>query len=155
MGVRTVIPSSILFTVELHCSTERRYRVSVTLDLQESYIFISSGVIPNISNVIEDFVSQLSEIASNQLALLKWDSTSDLTTEYQIVRVLSGYQVERSLVDLLLGDSPPHEVGQALANPSPWGEGSRNLLFPLPRERARVRAKYSCRSSSQVQHCPG
>ena len=21
---------------------------------------------------------------------------------------------------------PPHEVGQALANPSPWGEGSQN-----------------------------
>ena len=155
MGVRTVIPSSILFTVELRCSTERRYRISMTLDLQERYIFMSSGVIPNISNVIEDFVSQLSEIASNQLALLKWDGTSDLTTEYQIVRVLPGYQVERSLVDLLLGDSPPHEVGQALANSSPWGEGSWNLLFPLLRERARVRARYSCRSSSQVQHCPG
>ena len=97
MGVRTVIPSSISFTVELRCSTERRYRVSVTLDLQERYIFVSSGVIPNISNAIEEFVSQLSEIASNQLALLKWDGTSDLTTEYQIIRVLPGYQVERSL----------------------------------------------------------
>ncbi len=43
---------------------------------------MSSGVIPNISDAIEDFVSQLSEIASNQLALLKWDGTSDLTTEY-------------------------------------------------------------------------
>ena len=69
----------------------------MTLDLQERYIFISSGVIPNISDAIEDFVSQLSEIASNQLAFLKWDGTSDLTTEYQIVRVLPGYQVERSL----------------------------------------------------------
>ena len=97
MGVRTIVPSSISFTVELRCSTERRYRVSVTLDLQERYIFVSSGVIPNISNAIEEFVSQLSEIASNQLALLKWDGTSDLTTEYQIVRVLPGYQVERSL----------------------------------------------------------
>ncbi len=97
MGVRTVIPSSISFTVELRCSTERRYRVSVTLDLQERYIFMSSGVIPSISDSIEDFVSQLSEIASNQLAFLKWDGTSDLTTEYQIVRVLPGYQVERSL----------------------------------------------------------
>jgi len=67
------------------------------LDLQERYIFVSSGVIPNISDAIEEFVSQLSEIASNQLALLKWDGTSDLTTEYQIVRVLPGYQVERSL----------------------------------------------------------
>jgi len=69
----------------------------VKLDLQERYIFVSSGVIPNISDAIEEFVSQLSEIASNQLALLKWDGTSDLTTEYQIIRVLPGYQVERSL----------------------------------------------------------
>ncbi|WP_156518496.1 hypothetical protein [Phormidesmis priestleyi] len=97
MGVRTIVPSSISFTVELRCSTERRYRVSVTLDLQERYIFMSSGIIPNISDAIEDFVSQLSEIASNQLAFLKWDGTSDLTTEYQIVRVLPGYQIERSL----------------------------------------------------------
>jgi len=97
MGVRTIVPSSISFTVELRCSTERRYRVSVKLDLQERYIFVSSGVIPNISDAIEEFVSQLSEIASNQLALLKWDGTSDLTTEYQIIRVLPGYQVERSL----------------------------------------------------------
>jgi len=59
---------------------------------------MSSGILPNVSDSIEDFVSQLSEIASNQLAFLKWDGTSDLTTEYQIVRVLPGYQVERSLV---------------------------------------------------------
>ena len=98
MGVRTVIPSSISFTVELRCSTERCYRVSITLDLQERYIFMSSGILPNVCDSIEDFVSQLSEIASNQLAFLKWDGTSDLTTEYQIVRVLPGYQVERSLV---------------------------------------------------------
>ncbi|MCY7277579.1 MAG: hypothetical protein LH702_28545 [Phormidesmis sp. CAN_BIN44] len=98
MGVRTVIPSSISFTVELRCSTEKRYRVSVTLDLKERYIFLSSGIIPNVGDAIEDFVSQLSEIASNQLAFLKWDGTSDLTTEYQIVRVLPGYQIERSLV---------------------------------------------------------
>ena len=98
MGVRTVIPSSISFTVELRCSIERRYRVGVMLDLQERYIFMSSGILPNVSDSIEDFVSQLSEIASDQLALLKWDGTSDLTTEYQIVRVLLGYQVERSFV---------------------------------------------------------
>ncbi len=98
MGVRTVIPSSISFTVELRCSTEKRYRVSVTVDLQERYIFLSSGILVNVSDRIEDFVSQLSEIASNQLALLKWDGTSDLMTEYQIVRVLPGYQIERSLV---------------------------------------------------------
>ena len=97
MGVRTVIPSSISFTVELRCSTERRYRVSVTLDLQERYIFLSSGILTNVSDRVEDFVSQLSEIASNQLAFLKWDGTSDLTTEYQIVRVLPGYQIERSI----------------------------------------------------------
>jgi len=98
MGVRTIVPSSISFTVKLRCLTERCYRVSVTLDLQERYIFMSSGIVPNISDAVEDFVSQLSEIASNQLALLKWDGTSDLTTEYQIIRVLPGYQIERSLV---------------------------------------------------------
>ena len=97
MGVRTVIPSSISFTVELRCSTEKRYRVSFTLDLQERYIFLSSGILVNVSDRIEEFVSQLSEIASNQLAFLKWDGTSDLTTEYQIVRVLPGYQIERSI----------------------------------------------------------
>jgi len=107
MGVRTIVPSSISFTVELHCSTERRYRVSVTLDLQERYIFMSSGILPNVCDSIEDFVSQLSEIASDQLALLKWDGTSDLTTEYQIVRVLPGYQIERSLAkfNIVLGNS--------------------------------------------------
>ena len=98
MGVRTIVPGSISFTVELRCSTEKRYRVSVTLDLQERYIFLSSGILVNVSDSIEEFVSQLSEIASNQLALFKWDGTSDLMTEYQIVRVLPGYQIERSLV---------------------------------------------------------
>ncbi len=106
MGVRTIVPSSISFTVELRCSTERRYRVSVTLDLQERYIFMPSGIVPNISDAVEEFVSQLSEIASNQLALLKWDGTSDLTTEYQMVRVLPGYQIERSRVkfNIVLGN---------------------------------------------------
>ncbi|PZO48658.1 MAG: hypothetical protein DCF14_16100 [Phormidesmis priestleyi] len=98
MGVRTIVPGSISFTVELRCSTEKRYRVSVTLDLQERYIFLSSGILVNVRDSIEEFVSQLSEIASNQLALFKWDGTSDLMTEYQTVRVLPGYQVERSLV---------------------------------------------------------
>ena len=76
------------------------------MDLQERYLFLSSGIVLDVSDRIEDFVSQLSEIASNQLALLKWDGTSDLTTEYQIVRVLPGYQVERSLVkfNIVLGD---------------------------------------------------
>jgi len=82
------------------------------LDLQERYIFVSSGVIPNISGAIEEFVSQLSEIASNQLALLKWDGTSDLTTEYQIIRVLPGYQVERSLAkfNIVIGSGSQIQV---------------------------------------------
>ena len=107
MGVRTIVPSSISFTIELNLSTQKRYRASVTLDLQERYIFISSGIFLDVSDSIEDFVSQLSEIASNQLALLKWDGTSDLTTEYQIVRVLPGYQIERSLAkfNIVLGNS--------------------------------------------------
>ena len=106
MGVRTIVPSSISFTVELRCSTEKRYRVSVVLDLQERCLFVSSGIILDVSDRVQDFVSQLSEIASNQLALLKWDGTSELTTEYQIVRVLPGYQIERSLAkfNIVLGD---------------------------------------------------
>jgi len=106
MGVRTIVPSSISFTVELSCSIEKRYRVNVVLDLQERYLFLSSGIVLDVSDRIEDFVSQLSEIASNQLALFKWDGTSDLMTEYQIVRVLPGYQIERSLVkfNIVLGN---------------------------------------------------
>ena len=106
MAVRTIVPSSISFTVELRCSIEKRYRVSVMLDLQERYLFVPSGILVNVSDRIEEFVSELSEIASNQLAFLKWDGTSDLTTEYQIVRVLPGYQVERSLMkfNIVLGD---------------------------------------------------
>ncbi len=107
MGVRTVIPDSISFTVELRCSTEKRYRVGVTLDLQERYLFVSSGIVLDVSDNVEEFVSQLSEIVSNQLALIKWDGTSDLTTEYQIVRVLPGYQIERSLIkfNIVIGNS--------------------------------------------------
>ncbi len=106
MGVRTIVPSSISFTVELRCSIEKRYRVSVVLDLQERYLFVPSGILVNVGDRIEEFVSELSEIASNQLAFLKWDDTSDLTTEYQVVRVLPGYQVERSLMkfNIVLGN---------------------------------------------------
>ncbi len=106
MAVRTIVPSSISFTVELRCSTEKRYRVSVRLDLQERYLFVLSGILPNVGDRIEEFVSELSEIASNQLAFLKWDGTSDLTTEYQVVRVLPGYQIERSLMkfNIVLGE---------------------------------------------------
>ena len=56
MRVRTVIPGSILFTVELRCSTEKRYRVSVTLDLQECYVFMSSGILPNVSDAIKTLI---------------------------------------------------------------------------------------------------
>ncbi len=106
MAVRTIVPSSISFTIELRCSIEKRYRVSVTLDLQERYLFVPSGILVNVGDSIEEFVSELSEIASNQLAFLKWDGTSDLTTEYQVVRVLPGYQVERSLMkfNIVLGN---------------------------------------------------
>jgi hypothetical protein len=66
----------------------------VTLDLQERLICMSSGILPDVLDFIEEFVEQLSEVASTKLALLKWDGTSDLTTEYQIIRVLSAYQVQ-------------------------------------------------------------
>ncbi|MGV0023401.1 hypothetical protein [Phormidesmis priestleyi] len=98
MAVRRHLPDSVSFSFELQCSLVRRYQVTVTLDLQERLIFMSSGVLSDVRDSIDEFVSQLSEIASNQLAYLKWDGTSDLTTEYQIIRVLAGYQVQRSLV---------------------------------------------------------
>ncbi|MGV0028899.1 hypothetical protein [Phormidesmis priestleyi] len=67
---------------------------------------MSSGILLDVIDSTEEFVDQLSEIASTKLALLKWDGTSDRTTEYQIIRVLSGYQVERSLVkfNVVMGD---------------------------------------------------
>ncbi|MGV0026608.1 hypothetical protein [Phormidesmis priestleyi] len=106
MAVRRHLPDSVSFSFELQCSLLRRYRVMVTLDLQERLIFMSSGILPDVINFIEEFVEQLSEVASTKLALLKWDGTSDLTTEYQIIRVLAGYQVQRSLVkfNMVVGD---------------------------------------------------
>ncbi len=106
MAVRRHLPDSVSFSFELQCSLVRRYQVTVTLDLQERLIFMSSGILSDVRDSIEEFVEQLSEIASNQLAYLKWDGTSDLTTEYQIIRVLSGYQVQRSLMkfNIVMGD---------------------------------------------------
>jgi hypothetical protein len=45
-------------------------------------------ILPNVSDSIDELIAQLSELASNQLAYLKGDGTSDLTTEYQIIHVL-------------------------------------------------------------------
>ncbi|MGV0027776.1 hypothetical protein [Phormidesmis priestleyi] len=106
MAVRRHLPDSVSFSFELQCSTVRRYRVMVTLDLQERLIFMSSGILLDVIDSTEEVVDQLSEIASTKLALLKWDGTSDRTTEYQIIRVLFGYQVERSLVkfNVVMGD---------------------------------------------------
>jgi hypothetical protein len=98
MAVRVKLPDRIAFTVELRCSTVKRYQVRITLDLQDRFMIMSSGIVPDISHSIESFIDQLSEIASNQLALLKWDGTSDLTTEYQVIRALPGYQIDRSIV---------------------------------------------------------
>ena len=106
MAVRRQLSDSVLFSFELQCSLVRRYQVTVTLDLQERLLFMSSGILSDVRDSIEEFVEQLSEIASNQLAYLKWDGTSDLTTEYQIIRVLAGYQVQRSLMkfNIVMGD---------------------------------------------------
>ncbi|KAM3094216.1 hypothetical protein ACKFKG_16665 [Phormidesmis sp. 146-35] len=105
MAVRRHLPDSVLFSFELQCSLVRRYQVTVTLDLQERLIFMPSGILSDVRDCIEEFVEQLSEVASNQLAYLKWDGTSDLTTEYQVIRVLLGYQVQRSLMkfDIVMG----------------------------------------------------
>jgi hypothetical protein len=123
MGVRMIFPNSISFTVELRCSTVKRYRV--TLDLQERFIFMSSSIVPDISRCIESFADQLSEITSNQLALLKWDGTSDLTTEYQIIRVLPGYQLDRI-------SSFPRRSQSIVRFPVAIGEGSLIHLEELP-----------------------
>ncbi|KAM3089977.1 hypothetical protein ACKFKG_31515 [Phormidesmis sp. 146-35] len=104
MAVRRHLSDSVSFSFELQCSL-RRYQVTVTLDLQERLIFVPSGILSDVRDCIEEFVEQLSEVASNQLAYLKWDGTSDLTTEYQVIRVLVGYQVQRSLMkfDIVMG----------------------------------------------------
>jgi hypothetical protein len=106
MAVRLKLPDRIAFTVELQLSTVRRYQVRVTLDLQDRFAMMSAGVVPDVSRSIKSFIDQLSEIASNQLALLKWDGTSDLTTEYQVIRVLPNYYTDRSIVrfNLVLGE---------------------------------------------------
>ncbi|MGV0024324.1 hypothetical protein [Phormidesmis priestleyi] len=51
----------------LLCSLTRRYQVMVTLDLQERFIFMSSGILPDVIDSIDEFVSQLSELASCQI----------------------------------------------------------------------------------------
>ncbi|KAM3102626.1 hypothetical protein ACKFKH_31595, partial [Phormidesmis sp. 146-20] len=102
---RRHLPDSVSFSFELQCSSVRRYQVTVTLDLQDRLIFVPSGILSDVRNCIDEFVEQLSEVASNQLAYLKWDGTSDLTTEYQVIRVLAGYQIQRSLMkfDIVMG----------------------------------------------------
>jgi hypothetical protein len=106
MAVRAKLPDRVAFTVELRCSMVKCYQVRVTLDLQDRFAIMSAGIIPDVSDSIELFVDQLSEIASNQLALLKWDGTSDLTTEYQVIRVLPNYWIDRSIVrfNLVMGE---------------------------------------------------
>jgi hypothetical protein len=106
MGVRLIFPDSVAFTVELQLSTGRRYRVQVTLDLQERFLIVASGILPDIADSIDEFVSQLSEIVSNQLALLKWDGCSDLMTEYQLIRILPNYRLQRSFTrfDIVMDD---------------------------------------------------
>jgi hypothetical protein len=77
------------------------------VDLQDRFLIVASGILPDISDRIEEFVSQLSEIVSNQLALLKWDGCSDLMTEYQLIRILPNYRLQRSFTrfDLVM-DNP-------------------------------------------------
>ncbi|KAM3100019.1 hypothetical protein ACKFKG_02155 [Phormidesmis sp. 146-35] len=106
MAVRNPLPDSVSFGFELRCSSVRRYQVTVTLDLQERLIFMSSGVLSDVIDSIDEFVSQLSQIASTKLALLKWDGTRDRTTEYQVIQVLSRYQVQRSLMkfNIIMGN---------------------------------------------------
>ncbi|KAM3090513.1 hypothetical protein ACKFKG_29280 [Phormidesmis sp. 146-35] len=47
---------SIALTVELHFSMGRHYRVRATLDLQERFLMVSSGILPDIGDSIDDFV---------------------------------------------------------------------------------------------------
>jgi hypothetical protein len=45
---------------------------------------MSSGILSGVITSIEEFVSLLSEVISNQSAFLKWGGTIDLTTPTQI-----------------------------------------------------------------------
>ena len=96
MGVRSIMPNSLTFTVEVQLSTVKRLRVPVTVDLQERYLSFCASVVYEVFAELDDFLDQLSDITANQLALLKWDGTNDLTTEYQEVRILAAVQVVRS-----------------------------------------------------------
>ncbi|KAM3100936.1 hypothetical protein ACKFKF_10720 [Phormidesmis sp. 146-12] len=98
MAVRRQLPDVVSFSFELQCSLMRRYQVTVTLDLQERLLFMPSGILSDVRDCMDEFVDQLGELAAHRLALLKWDGTPDLTTEYQVIRVLAGYQVRRSLM---------------------------------------------------------
>ena len=96
MGVRSIMPNSLTFTVEVQLSTVKRLRVPVTVDLQERYLSFCASVVYEVLAELDDFLDQLSDITANQLALLKWDGTDDMTTEYQEVRILAAVQVVRS-----------------------------------------------------------
>ena len=116
MGVRELVPDSIAFTVEIRISTVKVYRVRVTLDLQERLIILTAGILRDVVDRLAEFVEQLSAIAANQLALLKWDGTSDLTTEYTPLRVLPGYVADRSIVrfNVVLGESVPIHLEEVI-----------------------------------------
>lgn len=73
----------------------KSHRVEVQLDLQERFVFIPSGIVPDVIDSIDSFVSKLSEVTASQLALMKWDGT-DQMTQYQSMRLLPGYRLNRS-----------------------------------------------------------
>ena len=104
MGVRDIFPDSIAFVVVLQ-TADRRLRVDVLLDLQERLLFISSGLLPDISDRLSEFVAQLSAITASVLAKQRWDG-ADPMTDYQDLEILMGYTIQRSYLrfNVVLGD---------------------------------------------------
>ncbi|MBD2089008.1 hypothetical protein H6F67_03960 [Microcoleus sp. FACHB-1515] len=104
MGVRNHVPSSIAFVV-IVCSGGKRLRVEVLLDLQERFLFVPAKLLPIVRNRIPFFVEKMGAIASNLLAIQKWDG-DDPITEYQPIFLLKGYRVadNRMRFNVLLGE---------------------------------------------------
>jgi hypothetical protein len=105
MGVRNIFPDSIAFAIALRVPG-KQFRVEIILDLQDRLLFVSSGILPEISDRIESFTEQLGVLTAEMLARQKWDGKDPLT-QYQTVTLLPGYRQSRSHLafNVILGDS--------------------------------------------------
>lgn len=113
MAVRDSFPDSIAFTLEIRFQGEQSYRVRVHLDRLERQLTLPSGILPDILDHIDEFLRQLSRIASNQWSFELWDGDSDdlqvenqRMTEFQQVRIYPVYRLDgdRLYFNIGLGD---------------------------------------------------